>query len=219
MKRNFPASIFYSIFVAFVIFLGIGFFAIAHADVISGSSANSGSSSSVRTNTNSAAFNAGNSQSTTFNSPSDMNIRNVPALGSLALGGGHPCAYSPATGQLSIFGGGIGVGGMKVDDACMLMVMGVNDPRAKAAAEYMIAARSPDACAAMAMYGIVGGCQATSGWGQTKPAQRPANLGNSGLAGVSCDRNAKGQVTVVHVPGEYNETQKATAVAWCQKGN
>jgi hypothetical protein len=82
-------------------------------------------------------------------------IANAPSLGGLALGGGHPCAYSPATGQISIIGGGLGLGGMKVDSACLLMVMGYSDPRAQRAAEYMIAARDDDACVAMEMAGMV----------------------------------------------------------------
>lgn len=83
-------------------------------------------------------------------------VASAPSLGGLALGGGHPCAYSPATAQISIIGGGAGVGGMKVDSACMLMVMGAaGDPKAYKAAQYMLAARDPDACAAMQAAGLV----------------------------------------------------------------
>jgi hypothetical protein len=83
-------------------------------------------------------------------------VATAPSLGGLALGGGHPCAYSPATAQISIIGGGAGVGGSKVDSACMLMVMGAaGDPKAYKAAQLMLAARDPDACVAMEAAGLV----------------------------------------------------------------
>lgn len=83
-------------------------------------------------------------------------VRTAPSLGGLALGGGHPCAYSPATFQVSVIGSGAGAGGMKVDSACMLMVMGAaGDPKAYKAAQLMLAARDPDACAAMEAAGLV----------------------------------------------------------------
>ena len=104
-------------------------------------------------------------------------IRSAPALGGLALGGGHPCAYSPVTGQLSIIGGGAGVGGMKVDSACMLMVMGYGDARAKAAAEYMIAARDPAACNAMKAAGMVADCVGKGGTSTTSTKNAPAIAG------------------------------------------
>jgi hypothetical protein len=205
-----PATIAFLLMAIVIVLCSIAvyFATAAMADVVSGSTAISGSSSNVRSNTNSSAMNAGNSQSTSFSSPGDVNIRNVPAMGGLALGGGHPCAYSPATGQLAIFGGGIGVGGMKVDDACMLMVMGVNDPRAKAAAEYMIAARDPAACNAMLAYGMVGGC---SGNAQPK--------GGNIYAGVQCIRDTKRHLTKVIVPANSTEADKAADVLWCKQGN
>jgi hypothetical protein len=80
----------------------------------------------------------------------------APSLGGLALGGGHPCAYSPATAQVSLIGGGAGIGGMKVDSACMLMVMGAaGDPKAYKAAQLMLASRDPGACEAMEAAGMV----------------------------------------------------------------
>lgn len=83
-------------------------------------------------------------------------VATAPGLGGLALGGGHPCAYSPATAQISIIGGGAGIGGSKVDSACMLMVMGAaGDPKAYKAAQLMLAARDPAACAAMDQAGLV----------------------------------------------------------------
>jgi hypothetical protein len=92
-------------------------------------------------------------QNTTY---SEARLENAPSLGGLALGGGHPCSYSPATGQISIIGGGAGFGGMKVDSACMLMVMGAGgDAQAHDAALYMLAARDPAACTAMEAMGMV----------------------------------------------------------------
>lgn len=86
-------------------------------------------------------------------------VSSAPSLGGLALGGGHPCAYSPATAQVSIIGGGAGIGGMKVDSACMLMVMGATgDKAAYKAAQLVIAGRDPGACRAMEQVGLVTGC-------------------------------------------------------------
>lgn len=83
-------------------------------------------------------------------------VATAPSLGGLALGGGHPCAYSPATAQISIVGGGAGIGGSKVDSACMLMVMGAaGDTKAYRAAQLMLAARDPAACRAMEAAGMV----------------------------------------------------------------
>lgn len=86
-------------------------------------------------------------------------VSSAPSLGGLALGGGHPCAYSQATAQVSIIGGGAGFGGMKVDSACMLMVMGATgDKAAYKAAQLVIAGRDPGACRAMEQVGLVTGC-------------------------------------------------------------
>jgi hypothetical protein len=83
-------------------------------------------------------------------------VATAPSLGGLALGGGHPCAYSPATLQISVIGSGAGAGGMKIDSACMLMVMGAaGDAKAYKAAQLMMAARDPAACAAMEQAGLL----------------------------------------------------------------
>lgn len=83
-------------------------------------------------------------------------VSSAPSLGGLALGGGHPCAYSPATAQVSLIGGGAGIGGMKVDSACMLMVMGAaGDAKAYKASQYLIATRDPAACKAMEQAGML----------------------------------------------------------------
>lgn len=131
----------------------------AVADTVSGSA--SQAAAIVDTNSAAGAQIITNGQrpgaeNTTY---SQARIENAPSLGGLALGGGHPCAYSPATAQVSIIGGGAGFGGMKVDSACMLMVMGAaGNPEAYEAAIYMLAARDPAACKAMAASGMVAGC-------------------------------------------------------------
>jgi hypothetical protein len=86
-------------------------------------------------------------------------VSSAPSLGGLSLGGGHPCAFSPATAQISVIGGGAGIGGMKVDSACMLMVMGATgDKAAYKAAQLVIAGRDKGACRAMEQVGLVTGC-------------------------------------------------------------
>lgn len=114
----------------------------------------------------------------TTNVNSSGELRTAPSLGGLALGGGHPCAYSPSTAQISIIGGGAGFGGMKVDSACMLMVMGAaGDSRAYAASTYMIAARDPAACTAMRSAGMVSDCVEKGSILRPKP--RPSSFAAS----------------------------------------
>jgi len=106
---------------------------------------------------------------------SEARLENAPSLGGLALGGGHPCAYSPSTAQISVIGGGAGFGAMKVDSACMLMVMGAaGDPRAYNAAQYMLAARDPAACKAMQASGMVADCVESGGL--LRPRQQPSSF-------------------------------------------
>lgn len=102
-------------------------------------------------------------------------IENAPALGGLALGGGHPCAWSPATAQISIIGGAFGAGGMTIDEACMLMVMGAStgDTKAYNAAIYMMAARDFEACVAMYKSGLVTDCVDRNGKSRVKPKPTP----------------------------------------------
>jgi len=115
----------------------------------------------VRVTTGAAAGSAINNygQKAGKDSRTYQEVATAPSLGGLALGGGHPCAYSPATAQVSIIGGGAGVGGMKVDSACMLMVMGAaGDKAAYKASQLVIAGRDPAACRAMEQVGLVTGC-------------------------------------------------------------
>jgi len=141
---------------------------------VSGSVSSSGAAAVVDTASSAGAqiINNGQLPGTDNTTYSQARIENAPSLGGLALGGGHPCAYAPATGQISIIGGGAGFGGMKVDSACMLMVMGAaGDARAYKASHYMIAARDPAACKAMAAAGMVTGC-VEGGGGVLRPVRR-----------------------------------------------
>ena len=124
----------------------------------SGSTAVSGANSEVEVTTGAIAGSAINNYGQKAGKDNTVyaEVSSAPSLGGLALGGGHPCAYSPATAQVSLIGGGAGIGGMKVDSACMLMVMGAaGDPKAYKAALLMLAARDPAACEAMDAAGIV----------------------------------------------------------------
>lgn len=87
-------------------------------------------------------------------------LKTAPSLGGLAVGGGHPCAWTPGSGQISLIGGGLGGAGMTIDEACMLAVMGAatGSVQMHNAALYIIAARDPDACKAMYMAGLVTDC-------------------------------------------------------------
>jgi len=146
------------ILVAALALLAVPAFAEGKGGAVSGSSSSSGAAAVVDTASSAGAqiINYGQNPGTENTTYSQARIENAPSLGGLALGGGHPCAYSPATGQISIIGGGLGVGGMKIDSACMLMVMGAaGDARAYKASHYMIAARDPAACAAMEAAGMV----------------------------------------------------------------
>lgn len=117
-------------------------------------------------------------------------VATAPSLGGLALGGGHPCAYSPATAQVSIIGGGAGIGGMKVDSACMLMVMGATgDKAAYKAAQLVIAGRDKSACRAMEAVGLVSGCAEPKGGGRNwaRPADTAVNAGT----GAKCIKEGR----------------------------
>jgi hypothetical protein len=150
------------------------------------STAVSGANSEVQVITGAAAGSAINNygQKPGTDNRTYQEVATAPSLGGLALGGGHPCAYSPATAQISIVGGGAGIGGSKVDSACMLMVMGAaGDAKAYRAAQLMLAARDPAACAAMEAAGIVT-CEKKRS-GATKPAPVAA-ASSKGDTGVKC---------------------------------
>ncbi len=127
-------------------------------------------------------------------------VSSAPSLGGLALGGGHPCAYSPATAQVSLIGGGAGIGGMKVDSACMLMVMGATgDKAAYKAAQLVIAGRDKAACRAMEKVGLVTGCDEPrrgGGGGGIRDWSKPAATAETASSkGTSPGWGAKCQLT------------------------
>ena len=111
-------------------------------------------------------------------------LKTAPSLGGLALGGGHPCAYAPATAQISIIGGGFGAGGMQVDEACMLLIMGAStgDVRVYNAGMYMLAARDKATCTALYKSGLIDDCTDRKGRSTVKATQQPTVSSNSGAA-------------------------------------
>lgn len=159
------------------------------------SNSTSGSAANVATNTAAGAISR-----TSVNNP-----ESAPGVASLALGGSHPCAYSPAGISLSVVGGGGAIGGQRIDNSCLLLIEGLaGDARAMAAANYMIAARDPAACTAMQASGMVASCVKAG----TKPVQRQAS---SGVA--RCEFNAKGQLIKVRVTADQN---RADAINACR---
>lgn len=145
--------------------VGIG---VGQSNSTSGSTSTSGSQSSITFNQPATVTNNNKQSGTTT-------VKTAPSLGGLALGGGHPCAYSPATGQLSIIGGGAGFGGMQIDTACMLLINAAasGDIRAYNAAMNMLAARDPAACKAMYQAGMVADCVDKRGKSTVKAAPAP----------------------------------------------
>jgi hypothetical protein len=141
-----------AILIGTLVWLGIGYAAFAEGRDWSQPEASAEAvavaESNVAVNTGAAAFGGG----ATINE-----TRQAPALGGLALGGGNPCAYSPGTIQITAIGGGAGVGGMRIDEACSLMVLGVaaGDDRAFKAAGLVIAGRNAEACEAMEQAGML----------------------------------------------------------------
>lgn len=119
-------------------------------------------------------------------------VATAPGLGGLALGGGHPCAFSPATAQVSIIGGGAGIGGSKVDSACMLMIMGAaGDPKAYKAAQYMLASRDPAACKAMEAAGMVDCTTKAEARAAKKDFSAKSTKSASAVVTGRCDLNGK----------------------------
>lgn len=158
-ERKFNSPIAIVIF-ALIAWLCIGAFAVFAQS--SESSAASEAEANVRVETGAAAGAAINNYGQKAGKDNRVyaEVATAPGLGGLALGGGHPCAYSKATAQVSIIGGGAGFGGMQVDSACMLMVMGAarQDERYYTAANLVIAGRDKAACRAMEEVGLVTGC-------------------------------------------------------------
>ena len=137
--------------------------------------------------------------------PTDTTIRNAPQVSAPGMSSGHPCAYAPLSGGLSIIGGGASLGGQKVDDACLLAQMGE-----KSAAISMIAARNPSACSALRANGVIA---ASSDCGDGRrgvsrsetPPSRPSGVSSRGQAFVRCERQSSGRI-VVTIPTGGDKT-------------
>lgn len=133
-------------------------------------------------------------------------LKTAPSLGGLALGGGHPCALSPVTGQVSIIGGGLGYGGMKIDDACMLLIMAAanGDARAYTAATVLMAGRDNSTCQAMYQAGMVADCQDRRGRSTLKrPTQQPVSTSS---------RSAAAPIQLAYSKCEYNRASNRVTV-------
>lgn len=143
--------------------------------IVTGGVATAGSSRdagySTQVNVNSASQAVANSQSSsgaiaqggnvTFNTPANTSsrvhqtygtqtIRSAPQVVAPSMSSGHPCAYAPLSVGVSVVGFGGAFGGQRIDDACLLAQMQVQD-----AAIAMIAARNPAACRALASTGRI----------------------------------------------------------------
>lgn len=99
--------------------------------------------------------------SVTFNTPASTSarvhqtygtqtIRSAPQVVAPSMSSGHPCAWAPLSVGVSVVGFGGAFGGQRIDDACLLAQMGVQD-----ASISMIAARNPAACRALAAVGRI----------------------------------------------------------------
>jgi len=96
----------------------------------------------------------------TFNTPANTSsrihtsgtqtIRSAPQVVAPSMSSGHPCAFAPVSIGVSVVGFGGAFGGQRIDDACLLAQMGVQD-----ASISMIAARNPAACRALAAVGRI----------------------------------------------------------------
>jgi hypothetical protein len=185
----------------------------------------------------------------TFNTPSHTSadihqrhsgtqtLRTAPQVSAPSMSSGHPCAFAPVSMGVSVIGFGGAFGGQRIDDACLLAQMGVQD-----ASISMIAARNPRACQALEAVGRIragscGGSRRAAAPVAYQPAAvvrpaRPAvrrqvitngtivgapavNLsGNSIPAGsVNCVRNSSGRVVRVE---HWARVDIATARRYCR---
>ena len=197
VEREFNAPILITLF-ALIVWVVFGASALFAQSSSSGSI--SGANSEVEVTTGAIAGSAINNYG---QRPGEENrtyqeVATAPSLGGLALGGGHPCAYSPATLQISVIGSGAGAGGMKIDSACMLMVMGAaGDAKAYKAAQLMLAARDPAACSAMQAAGLVdcvtaaerraAKAEAKKDWSKASASTKGTNVG----WGAKCELKGK----------------------------
>jgi hypothetical protein len=140
------------------------------------SGAVSGSNSSANVNTTSGAQANGGSVVIAAN-PSrtrsaveqsgTYTVRSAPAVQAPSMGSGHPCALAGSVG-ISIIGGGVSGGNMKIDEACLLAQMGQGE-----AALLMIARRDSEACFALRAVGRIPASSVCSR-GEKRVAAQPA---------------------------------------------
>lgn len=132
--------------------------ALAGGREVTYSSSIAGAAAEAAANANSAS---NSHSSVVFNTPANTHsrvsgtttVRSAPQVVAPSMSSGHPCAFAPVSIGVSVVGFGGAFGGQRIDDACLLAQMQVRN-----AAISMIAARNPQACAALEANGIVSGC-------------------------------------------------------------
>lgn len=177
------------------------------AQAQSSGSASANTNSSLTSNTDARTYIDGRTLIDQRGGDGDATLRTAPQVSAPSMSSGHPCAYTPASGGLSIIGAGISAGGQTVDDACLLAQMGDN-----ASAMHMIAARNPAACRALVAQGrIPRGSYCGSG-GSDAPSASTKNVRPT-VVGVTCGRRSDGAI-VVKIARNAN-VNRANAVAYC----
>jgi hypothetical protein len=168
-----------TIAVAIAVILVVVFGGDAKAQVaVSGSASNSESSAVVTTGSSAVAqggavviaANPSRTRSEVVQSGKHT-VRTAPAVSAPSMGSGHPCAMSGSVG-ISIIGGGVSGGAMKVDEACLLAQMGQGE-----AALLMIARRDVSACKALRDVGRIPAnsvCQRGEKRAVAAPAAQPS---------------------------------------------
>lgn len=168
----------------------------------SGSESNSSSASNVQTQTQ-AASNVHIDQRAPGHQT--QTLKNVPGVVAPSMSSGHPCAFSPVSGGIGIIGAGVSLGGMQIDDACLLAQMGHTD-----AATYMIAARNADACAALQAHGKVICGAAAPQAAAAPPAASPRPVA-AAVQYLTCRKRDDGKIGMTYARG----ADKAVANAQC----
>lgn len=162
MHRDLMQRIIVGVLIALVIIFGLySIFGAAKAQEATSSSSASANVTSTATASSAggSVYIAGNPSDTastvTYRGGYDVKqsgtstIRSAPAVQAPSMGSGHPCAMSGSVG-ISIIGGGVSGGNMKVDEACLLAQMGQGE-----AALIMIARRDREACLALRSVGRI----------------------------------------------------------------
>lgn len=131
--------------------------------------ANSNSSSGAIAQGGNVTFNTPASTSARIhNTYGTQTIRSAPQVVAPSMSSGHPCAFAPVSVGVSVVGFGGAFGGQRIDDACLLAQMGIQD-----ASIVMIAQRSPAACQALMATGRIRSCRG-AGVQRTAAVARPA---------------------------------------------